>query len=129
MAASADRDRHLADPESMRVHVSSLLDEGHIAALGDVVRGRLEEHTASGPGSRAHLPGDTIALVAADADGWGVSLIESLYSGFGAGILEPATGIVAPRSWRVLHARAGTPQRAGTGEATRAHADAGGRPS
>ena len=94
MAASADRDRHLADPESMRIHVSSLLDEGHIAALGDVVRGRLDEHTASGPGDRADLPGDTIALVAADADGWGVSLIESLYSGFGAGILEPATGIV-----------------------------------
>jgi gamma-glutamyltranspeptidase/glutathione hydrolase len=95
MAASADRDRHLADPEQMRVHVSSLLDEGHIAALGDVVRGRLDEHTASGPQSRADLPGDTIALVAADADGWGVSLIQSLYSGFGAGILEPATGIVA----------------------------------
>ena len=46
MAASADRDRHLADPGSMRVHVSSLLDEGHIAALGDIVRGRLEEHSA-----------------------------------------------------------------------------------
>ena len=30
----------------------------------------------------------------ADADGWGVSLIQSLFSGFGAGILEPATGIV-----------------------------------
>jgi gamma-glutamyltranspeptidase len=94
MAASADRDRHLADPESMRIHVSSLLDEGHMAALGDVVRGRLGEHAASGPEHRADLPGDTIALVAADADGWGVSLIESLYSGFGAGILEPATGIV-----------------------------------
>ena len=94
MAASADRDRHLADPGSMRVHVSSLLDEGHIAALGDIVRGRIQEHSAGGTESRADLPGDTIALVAADADGWGVSLIESLYSGFGAGILEPATGIV-----------------------------------
>jgi gamma-glutamyltranspeptidase/glutathione hydrolase len=94
MAASADRDRHLADPESMRIHVSSLLDEGHIAALGDVVRGRLDEHIASGPDGRADLPGDTIALVAADADGWGVSLIESLYSAWGAGMLEPTTGIV-----------------------------------
>ena len=46
MAASADRDRHLADPASMRVHVSSLLDEGHIAALCDIARGRLEDHAA-----------------------------------------------------------------------------------
>jgi gamma-glutamyltranspeptidase/glutathione hydrolase len=106
MAASSDRDRHLADPEAMTIHVSALLDDGHIAALCDVVRGALDGHpTASlmppnihgqadllrGP----HVPGDTVALATADADGWGVSLIQSLYSGFGAGILEPSTGIVA----------------------------------
>ena len=39
--------------------------------------------------------GDTIACVAADSDGWAVSIIQSLYYGFGSGILEPATGIVA----------------------------------
>ena len=98
-AASADRDRHLADPEAMRIHVSALLDDGHIAALCDIVRGRLEGHdpaTDEGPyaAGRTPLQGDTIALVAADAEGWGVALIQSLYSGFGAGILEPATGIV-----------------------------------
>jgi gamma-glutamyltranspeptidase len=105
MAASSDRDRHLADPEAMTIHVSALLDDGHIAALCDVVRGSLDGHPVSSllppnvhgqpnaPGG-PHVPGDTIALVAADADGWGVSLIQSLYSGFGAGILEPATGIV-----------------------------------
>jgi gamma-glutamyltranspeptidase/glutathione hydrolase len=97
MAASADRDRHLADPDAMRIHVSSLLDEGHIAALCDIVRGGLE-HSSDGPEDhrevRTDLPGDTIALVAADADGWGVSLIESLFSAWGAGSLEPATGII-----------------------------------
>jgi gamma-glutamyltranspeptidase len=98
-AAASDRDRHLADPEAMRIHVSGLLDDGHIAALCDVVRGGLGGHrTSATPESpvplRPHVPGDTIALVTADADGWGVSLIQSLFSGFGAGILEPATGIV-----------------------------------
>jgi gamma-glutamyltranspeptidase len=93
MAASSDRDRHLADPEWMTIHVSALLDDGHIAALCDVVRGALDGHPASTP-TAPHVPGDTIALVAADADGWGVSLIQSLYSGFGAGILEASTGIV-----------------------------------
>ena len=91
-AASADRDRHLADPASMRVHVSSLLDEGHIAALCDIARGRLDDHP---PSSSLGPDGDTIALVAADADGWGVCLIESLFDAWGAGSLEPATGIIA----------------------------------
>jgi gamma-glutamyltranspeptidase len=99
MAASSDRDRHLSDPESMTIHVSALLDDGHIAALCDVVRGAIDGHATGRPGEehllgRPQVSGDTIALVAADADGWGVSLIQSLYSGFGAGILEPSTGIV-----------------------------------
>ncbi len=86
-AASADRDRHNADPRSARVPVGTLLDEGHIAALCDQVRG--------GPVEVARRPhGDTIALVSADGDGRAVSLIQSLYDGFGSGILEPATGIV-----------------------------------
>ena len=57
--------------------------------------GGFDGHPASSPHlGQPHVPGDTIALVTADADGWGVSLIQSLYSGFGAGILEPSTGIV-----------------------------------
>ena len=86
-AASADRDRHNADPRHARVPVGTLLDEGHIAALCDQVRaGRV------GVGRRS--AGDTIALVTADGDGRAVSLIQSLSSGFGSGILEPSTGVV-----------------------------------
>ena len=91
-AAAADRDRHLADPEAMSIHVSALLDDGHLAALSDTVRDSAG-HTGP-PHREPHVPGDTIALVAADADGWGVSLLQSLYSGFGAGVVEPSTGIV-----------------------------------
>ncbi|MGH2660490.1 MAG: gamma-glutamyltransferase, partial [Actinomycetota bacterium] len=89
-AASADRDRHNADPRLARVPVGTLLDEGHIAALCDEVRAarvriahRLQKPT-----------GDTIALVTADGGGRAVSLIQSLSSGFGSGILEPSTGII-----------------------------------
>jgi gamma-glutamyltranspeptidase/glutathione hydrolase len=88
-AASADRDRHNADPRRARVPVGTLLDEGHIAGLCDAVR----NHVADGPTAPAR--GDTIALVAADAEGFAVSLIQSLSSGFGSGILEPSTGILA----------------------------------
>jgi gamma-glutamyltranspeptidase/glutathione hydrolase len=37
---------------------------------------------------------DTIALVAADETGLAVALIQSLFDGFGSGILEPSTGVV-----------------------------------
>jgi gamma-glutamyltranspeptidase len=99
IAASTDRDRHLADPVAMTTHVSAFLDEGHVAALCDVVRGTVEGHPST-PVREARFEGDTIALVAADAEGWGVALIQSLFSGFGVGLLEPSTGIV-------LHDRGG----------------------
>ncbi len=86
-AASADRDRHNADPRYAQVPVGTLLDEGHIAALCDEVR--------AGPVNVGRQgAGDTIALATADGDGRAVSLIQSLSSGFGSGILEPSTGII-----------------------------------
>ena len=89
-ATAGDRDRHLADPDRMAVHASTLLDDGHLAGLADEVRAAAD---AASPPRRPS--GDTIALVAADADGYAVSLIQSLFDGFGSGILEPSTGIVA----------------------------------
>jgi len=87
---AADRDRHLADPDRMVVHPSTLLDDGHLAGLADEVR------SVGDPEGPPRSPsGDTIALVTADADGHAVSLIQSLFDGFGSGILEPSTGIVA----------------------------------
>lgn len=85
--ANMGRDRHLADPDRMLVHPSTLLDDGHLAALADQARDAAP--------ARARPDGDTIALVAADAEGNAVSLIQSLFWGFGSGILEPETGIAA----------------------------------
>lgn len=42
----------------------------------------------------AKATGDTIAVVAADDAGNAVSLIQSVYYGFGAGILDPTTGVI-----------------------------------
>lgn len=91
-AANRDRDHHLADPEAMRVHPSTLLDDGHLAGLADRIRDAAPSSPM--PGHR-HGTGDTIAMVTADADGWAVSLIQSLWDSFGSTILEPETGIVA----------------------------------
>jgi gamma-glutamyltranspeptidase/glutathione hydrolase len=75
----------------MVVHPSTLLDDGHLGAVADEVR----DGVPGPPPALARRSGDTVALVTADAEGRGVSLIQSLYDGFGAGLLEPATGVVA----------------------------------
>jgi gamma-glutamyltranspeptidase/glutathione hydrolase len=86
----------------MDVHPSTLLDDGHLAGLADdAARARAHMHT----------DGDTIALVAADADGNAVSLIQSLFWGFGAGILEPTTGIIAQNRGACFTLEPGHPNR------------------
>lgn len=72
------RGAHLADPDVMRLSAEELL-------------------TVPAPAS-APVPtaatGDTVGLTAVSADGWAVSLVQSVYKSFGAGILEPETGIL-----------------------------------
>jgi gamma-glutamyltranspeptidase len=84
-----DRDRHNADPRHARVRVGTLLDDGHLAAIAD----EMSAPPRAGDAQPVHR-GDTIALVAADASGLAVCLIQSLYDGFGSGILEPRSGVV-----------------------------------
>lgn len=38
--------------------------------------------------------GDTAAVTALDDEGWGVTIVQSVYQTFGAGLLDPGTGIV-----------------------------------
>jgi gamma-glutamyltranspeptidase len=111
-AAARDRDLHLADPDRMLVHPSTLLDDGHLAALADEVR---ERGQPSSPSGAAEPTGDTIALVTADAEGRAVSLIQSLFYGFGSGILEPDTGIVAQNRGGCFTLEAGHPNRMAPG--------------
>jgi gamma-glutamyltranspeptidase len=111
-AANRDRDRHLADADAMRTRPSTLLDYGHLAGLADEVR-NAAAGAARGTVGHRHSTGDTIALVAADANGWAVSLIQSLYDSFGAGILEPETGIVAHDRGACFTLEAGHPNEIG----------------
>jgi gamma-glutamyltranspeptidase len=112
-AANRDRDHHLADPDAMRVHPSTLLDDGHLAGLADRVRDGASSEAV--PGHR-HGTGDTIAMVTADAEGWAVSLIQSLWDSFGSGILEPDTGIVAHDRGGCFTLETGHPNEIGPGK-------------
>jgi gamma-glutamyltranspeptidase len=78
-AAHRARSRYLGDPRGGEIERDELLRPKRL----------------SGPIPPAHrATGDTVAVTAVDSDGWSVALIQSVYMTFGAGILEPSTGIV-----------------------------------
>jgi gamma-glutamyltranspeptidase/glutathione hydrolase len=82
---NALRASHLADSRCVDVDVDALVKDGldEVADIGTV---------QPGP---AHVPhGDTVGVAAADADGYAVSLIQSVYHAFGSGLIDPATGIL-----------------------------------
>ena len=89
---SAERDRTLADRRFMTQRVEDLLTPQALQQLAhDVVADA--GPTSASPAS-AHPDGDTVAIVAADDEGRSVSLIQSLFHGFGSLVLEPTTGIL-----------------------------------
>jgi gamma-glutamyltranspeptidase len=93
-AASMDRDRFLADPRRADVPVDDLLAEPHLEELCRAVLKEPERPQGIVRRHVIHGSGDTVAIVAADAEGWTVSMLQSLFHSFGSGILEPATGIL-----------------------------------
>lgn len=89
--ALADRDRWLTDLDAMEPGaLDTLLSRERAGELAT----RIDPDRAL-PVSPSGLPvgGGTIYLATADAEGGAVSLIESNYSGFGSGLVDPATGI------------------------------------
>jgi gamma-glutamyltranspeptidase/glutathione hydrolase len=88
--AMTDRNAWLSDPEHVDVPVGRLLDKGYAALLA----GRIDRRRASVPPPASVPPGGgTIYLATVDADGNAVSLIESNWSGFGSGVVDPDTGV------------------------------------
>jgi gamma-glutamyltranspeptidase/glutathione hydrolase len=87
--AFEDRDRYLADPSVVPVPVERCLDPARLARR----RARISLRVAL-PMDAPAAAGDTIAIVAADADGNAVALIQSLYHEFGAGVVAGDTGVL-----------------------------------
>jgi len=81
--------------ESNLVRLAALADPAFGAASGEeLVAMPAPDRPVRGAAHRGRPSGDTVGLVAVSDDGWAVSLINSVYWGFGAHILEPETGIV-----------------------------------
>jgi len=106
--AFADRNAYLADPAAVPDAVLQMLLSKDYAARrrGEINLNRAAKDVGPGvitPGAAVpshddfrdgHDRGDTIYLTAADGNGNVVSLIQSLYESFGAGIVAGDTGIV-----------------------------------
>lgn len=89
--AFEDRARYYADPAMAEVPVDALLSKAYAAKLADRIdMGRAARTVDTGSPRLDH--GDTTFLVAADADGQLVSLIQSNYTGFGSGYVVPELG-------------------------------------
>jgi gamma-glutamyltranspeptidase/glutathione hydrolase len=97
--------KEIGDPASMRLDVVQLLEPGLISRLASLILSkkvnlRSEINQALDQlGLISTLPvadqgyGDTAHFAIVDADGLAVSMIQSLYLGFGSGIVVPGTGI------------------------------------
>jgi gamma-glutamyltranspeptidase/glutathione hydrolase len=100
--AFADRDRWVADPQLAAIPVHDLLDPAYLAERARLVDpARAAASVPAGIGDAPDAApgavddsGDTVYLTAVDRWGNAVSWIQSLFAGFGSGLLEPETGVL-----------------------------------
>jgi gamma-glutamyltranspeptidase / glutathione hydrolase len=126
--AFADRAAYLADPDFVPPSVLSTLVSKEYAAARRSEINPARAATGYGPGpisgvasganggeDRANLTGrdhgDTIYLTVADGNGNAVSLIQSLFSEFGAGIVAGETGIALHNRGALFNLQPGHPDR------------------
>ncbi len=86
--AFADGFAHIADPRKVEVPIEKMLDKQYAATRRAQIADRALLHNVSG------IPhGDTVYLTAIDKDRNACSFINSIYYGFGSGVIVPGTGI------------------------------------
>lgn len=91
-AAYALRDREIADPTSMRVKPSAIIDKSLAAEIAKDIDPT--QRNADLPNQLPALTGDTTYLCIVDPSGMAVSLITSIFAGFGSGIATHEYGIL-----------------------------------
>jgi gamma-glutamyltranspeptidase len=110
--SAADRDTYLADPEAMDRPIEALISDEHVAELAARALAGPDPAASATPPAR----GDTVAVVAVDASGLAVSLIQSVFYSFGAGVLEPSTGVICHNRGACFSADPRSPNAPGPGK-------------
>ena len=97
--AFADRNRYLADPERAPAPVDRLISKSYAAERVKLIdRERAGDYS---PGLGV-ISGDTQVFCAVDKDGNAVSFINSLFEGFGCGLVGGNTGIMLQNRGKVF---------------------------
>jgi gamma-glutamyltranspeptidase/glutathione hydrolase len=93
--AYRDRDAFLADPAQVEVPVAKLTSDAYLEKLGKLIRDEaaMKEMPAAGEADWAKHK-DTVYLCVVDRDGNACSFINSLFEGFGSGILAEKSGVM-----------------------------------
>ena len=89
--AFADRDAYAGDPKHVEFDARRLLDAGFAANRRRAIPARASDRSDAGS---LMTPADTTYLAVVDRDGNAVSLIESVFSAFGAACVVPGTGVL-----------------------------------
>ncbi|MCC7347033.1 MAG: gamma-glutamyltransferase, partial [Variibacter sp.] len=93
--AYRDRDAFLADPTQVDVPVEKLISDGYLHRLVKAVSDRAAMRQMPLPGeSDLAKHKDTVYLCVVDRDGNACSFINSLFEGFGSGILAEKAGVM-----------------------------------
>ena len=95
--AYADMLRYVADPNFAKVPVPAMLNKDHAAqraALINPAKAACAVEPSQFSGLTTSLGADTIYLSVVDKEGNIVSLIQSLYSSFGSGVVPSGTGFM-----------------------------------
>lgn len=88
--AYADLLQHNADMDFYDVPLQRLLSKSYAKERVQLID---SDHAMSNYSSGVNLGSDTVYLATADGEGRAVSFINSLYRGFGSGLVVPGTGI------------------------------------
>ncbi|MEO1330842.1 MAG: gamma-glutamyltransferase, partial [Pseudomonadota bacterium] len=110
------RNRFVADPATFPESVSRMRAPG----LAERLRARIDPHRAIPRAAIAEIAGaahrDTVYLAVVDQDGGALSLIVSLFRGFGSGIVTPKFGLVLHNRGSGFTLRPGHPNEAAPGK-------------
>ena len=111
------RDALFGDADLARVPISHLLSEAwHAAARGDIDMARAREPVLYPEAAEAVAHKDTVYLCVVDRDGNALSLINSVFQGFGSGILAPESGVLLHNRGLSFRTEAGHPNSIGPGK-------------
>lgn len=104
------RDAVLSDPDTMTIAVESLISPAYAAKLAALI----DSHNASAPKAPPVPDADTVYLSVVDRDGTACSFINSLFHGFGSGLMTPKSGVMLQSRACCFTLEAGHPNAIGS---------------